>query len=152
VSWERRATLTRRFLPLYSTPRLSSHHSVGDRFADVAHRCCNNRVDDNDVLNTIFTYESSLLLSANVTCNVSGILHGPSHMEVMSCVRQDEIGDRVFRPCLVEVGARCHGVILCYAIKLLGYAFNCCLPFIHSFIHSFKFCGVGRGVMGSGSH
>ena len=83
-----RATLTRRFSPWSSMPRLSSLHSVGG------------------------SLDSSIppLIRSLSLLDATGILHGPSHMEVMSCVRQDESGGRVFRPCLVEVGARCHGV------------------------------------------
>ena len=45
-----------------------------------------------------------------------GINQGPSHMEVMSCFVTSRGTDgqevKEFRPCLVEVGARCHGVCI----------------------------------------
>jgi hypothetical protein len=51
---------------------------------------------------------AALLNYAKSIVSALKINHGPSHMEVMSC--RGEGG--VYNPCLVEVGARCHGVII----------------------------------------
>jgi len=48
---------------------------------------------------------AALLKYARSVVSALSIHHGPSHMEVMSCVS----ADGAFNPCLVEVGSRCHG-------------------------------------------
>ena len=46
---------------------------------------------------------------ADEVLNAVGIREGPSHMEVMVNWVEGEGNARVPEPCLVEVGARCHG-------------------------------------------
>jgi hypothetical protein len=50
-----------------------------------------------------------LVAYADEVLNAVGIREGPSHMEVMVNWIEGEGKVRVPEPCLVEVGARCHG-------------------------------------------
>lgn len=65
-----------------------------------------------------------LVAYADKVLDAVGIVNGPSHMEVMVNTIHDINGEVRYEPCLVEVGARCHGgegTWLSFATECVGY-------------------------------
>ncbi len=72
---------------------------------------------DSEMVKVMVAYADKVL-------DAVGIKHGPSHMEVMLNSYQDDAGNVIYDPCLVEVGARCHGgegTWLPVTVECIGY-------------------------------